>query len=211
MGPTNDRFGHLVTPGIETGEVDVPVRKKDIRLPFLDLLGCTNNIPYLLILFAFVEDFRCVGSTTIESMSWFQRIHHIVILEVLFHVFIVFQFFLHVALPHFDNMEATIFKVLDLFHGDLMEIMHGLFADLVDGVPCITFQTPCKKKYFVKVLYLCKKTDHLKKLTVPETAMEFIRRMCFLIIAIQGISTNSLLSTIPLMLNVHIILLGRVR
>jgi hypothetical protein len=49
-------------------------------------------------------------------------------------------------------MEATIFKVLGLFHGGLMEIMHGLFADLVDGVPGITFQTRCKK-YLVKVLY----------------------------------------------------------
>jgi hypothetical protein len=75
-------------------------------------------------------------------------------------------------------MEATIFKVLGLFDGGLMEIMHGLFADLVDGVPGITFQTPCKKKYFVKVLYLCKKTDPLKKLTVPETAMKFICCMC---------------------------------
>jgi hypothetical protein len=53
-------------------------------------------------------------------------------------------------------MEATIFKVLGLFHGGLMKIMHGLFADLVDGVPGITFQTPCKK-HFVKVLYPCKK------------------------------------------------------
>ena len=33
-----------------------------------------------------------------------------------------------------------------------MEIMYGVFAELVDGVPCITFQTPCKK-YLVKVLY----------------------------------------------------------
>jgi hypothetical protein len=41
-------------------------------------------------------------------------------------------------------MEATIFKVLGLFHGGLMKIMHGLFADLVDGVPGITFQTPFK-------------------------------------------------------------------
>jgi hypothetical protein len=41
--------------------------------------------------------------------------------------------------------------------------------------------------------------------------MEFIRCMCFLIIAIQGILTNSLLSTIPLMLKVHVILLGCVR
>ena len=109
-----------------------------------------------------MEEFRCVRSTTIESVPWFQRIHHIVILEVLFHVFIVFQFFLRVTLPHFDDMEATIFKVLGLFHGGLMKIVHGLFADLVDGVSDITFQTPCKK-YFVKVLYLCKKIDPLKK------------------------------------------------
>jgi hypothetical protein len=31
MGTSNDRFGHLVTPGIETGEVDVPVRKKTLN------------------------------------------------------------------------------------------------------------------------------------------------------------------------------------
>ena len=101
------------------------------------------------------------------------------------------------------------FKVLGLLHGGVMEIMHGLFADFVDGVLCLTFQTPCKK--IVKVLYLCKKSDPLKNLTVPETAMEFIRRMCFLIIAIQGILTNNLLSNIPFMLNVHVILLGCVR
>jgi hypothetical protein len=35
--------------------------------------------------------------------------------------------------------------------------------------------------------------------------------MCLLIIAIQGIWTNSLLSTISLVLNVHVILLGSVR
>ena len=30
MGTSNDRFGHLVTPGIETGEIDVPVRKRTL-------------------------------------------------------------------------------------------------------------------------------------------------------------------------------------
>jgi hypothetical protein len=56
-------------------------------------------------------------------------------------------------------MEATIFKVLGLLRGGLMEIMHGLFADLVDGVPCITVQTPCKKN-------LLKYCTCVKKLTL---------------------------------------------
>jgi hypothetical protein len=46
---------------------------------------------------------------------------------------------------------------LGLFHGGLMEIMHGLLADLVDGVPGITFQTPCKKNIPLKYCTPCKK------------------------------------------------------
>ena len=53
--------------------------------------------------------------------------------------------------------------------------------------------------------------ENPKKLTVPETAVEIIRRMCLLVVTIQGIAANSLLSTIAFMLNVHVILLGCVR
>ena len=96
-----------------------------------------------------------------------------VMIEVIFHVFIVIQFSVDVAFPYFHDLVALTSQVLDLFHGRAMEFLHGFAIVQVHGIMSVTFWA-----------------------SVPETAMDFVRRMGFLVIAVKQIGSNTFLATV---------------
>ena len=69
-----------------------------------------------------------------------------------------------------------------------MELLHGFTADRVHGITGVTSGTP-----------------------VPETAMDFIRGMGFLVVAVEQIGTNKFLATVTRVLNIGFVLFGCVQ
>ena len=91
---------------------------------------------------------------------------------------VVIQFPVDVAFPYFHDVVALTSQVLDLFHCRTMEFLHGFAIDQVHGIASVTFWA-----------------------SVPETAIDFVRRMGFLVIAVKQIGTNTFLATVACVLN----------
>ena len=111
-----------------------------------------------------------------------------VMIEVIFHVFVAIQFPVDVAFPYFQDVAALTFQVLDLSPGRTMEFLHGFTIDRVHGIASVTFWA-----------------------SVPETAMNFVRRMGFLVVAVKQIGTNTFLATVACMLDMSFVFFGRAR
>ena len=69
-----------------------------------------------------------------------------------------------------------------------MEFLHGFVIDWVQGIEGVTFWA-----------------------TMPETAVDFIRRVRLFVITVKQIGTNTFLTTVACMLDVTFVLFGRVR
>ena len=107
--------------------------------------------------------------------------------EVIFHVFAVIQFPVDVAFPYFHDVVALTSQVLDLFHGRTMEFLHGFAIDWVHGITSVTSWT-----------------------SMPETAVDFVGRVCLFVITVKQIGTNAFLATVACMLNMSFVFFGRV-
>ena len=93
-----------------------------------------------------------------------------------------------VAFPYFHDIVALTSHVLDVFHGRTMEFLHGFAIDRVHGIASVTFWA-----------------------SVPETAMDFVRRMGFLAIAVKQIGANTFLATVCVRAEISFVLFGRAR
>ena len=111
-----------------------------------------------------------------------------VMIEVIFHVFVVIQFPVDVAFPYFHDVVALTSQVLDLFHGRIMEFLRGFTIDRVHDIASVTFWA-----------------------SVPETAVDFVGRVRFLVVTVEQIETNTFLTTVTCVLDISFVLFGRVR
>ena len=109
-------------------------------------------------------------------------------IKVIFHVFVVIQFPVDVAFPYFHDVVALTSQVFDLFHGRTMEFLHGFAIDRVHGIASVTSWA-----------------------SVPETAVDFVHGMGFLVIAVEQIGLNTFLATVTCVLDIRFVLFGRVR
>ena len=69
-----------------------------------------------------------------------------------------------------------------------MKFLHGFTIDHVDGIAGVTSWA-----------------------SMPETALNLVRDMVFFVVVVEEIITNVFLATVPCVLNIDFVLLGRVR
>ena len=112
---------------------------------------------------------------------------NMVMIKIMLHVSVVASP-IDVAFPYFHGVIALTSQIFDLFHCGTMEFLHGFAADQVHGIVGVTSGT-----------------------SVPKTAVDFIRSMGFLMVAVEQIGTNTFLATVTRVLNMGFVLFGCVR
>ena len=158
------------------GSVDVGVEARKVHL--LDLF----------VSLATVVQFGCVGSTAVQGMTRVQRVDHMIMFEIILHIFVLLQFPVDVAFPHFYNIVDLTFQILDLRHGAVVKLLHGFAIDRIHCIAGVTSRT-----------------------SVPEKAVIFIRRMSFFVVAVKRIVTFAFLAIVTCVFDIDFILIGRVR
>ena len=108
--------------------------------------------------------------------------------EIMLHVFVLFQFPVDVTIPHFHNVVTFAFQVLDLRHGAVVKFLHGFAVDRIHGIAGVTSRT-----------------------SVQETAVDFERGMRYFVVAVEQIVTFAFLATVACVLDIDFVLIGRVR
>ena len=111
-----------------------------------------------------------------------------VMIEIILHLFVLLQFPPDVAFPHFHDIIALTFQVLDLFYGRTIKFLHGFMIVHVDGIAGVTFRA-----------------------TVLKTALDFVSGMRFFVITVEEIITDAFLAAVACVLNMNFALLGRIR
>ena len=104
------------------------------------------------------------------------------------HVIVLLQFSINVAFPYFHYIVALAPQVLDLFHGRTMKFLHGVTADRAHCIAGVTSRT-----------------------SVPETTVDFIRGVCFLMVPVEQIRANTFFAAVTRVLNTNFVLFSRVR
>ena len=105
------------------------------------------------------------------------------------HLFVLLQFPVDVTFPHFHKVVTFAFQVLDLCHGAVVKFLHGFTtSDRIHGIAGVTSRT-----------------------SVPETAVDFERGMCFFTVAVEQIVTFAFLATVAWLLDIDFVLIVRVR
>ena len=108
--------------------------------------------------------------------------------EIMLHLVVLLQFAVDVAFPHFHHIIALTSQVLALCRGAMMEFLHGFVVDRIHGIAGVTFWA-----------------------SVPETAVDFERRMRFFVITVEEIITDAFFAALVCVLNMNFALLGRIR
>ena len=76
-----------------------------------------------------------------------------------------------ITFPDFHNVVAISLQVLDLLDDRLIKFVHGLVADQIHGIAGVTSRSP-----------------------IPETALDFIGCMCFFVVPVEEIATDTFLA-----------------
>ena len=108
--------------------------------------------------------------------------------EIMLHLVVLLQFAVEVTFPHFHHITAQASQVLALCHGAMMKFLHGFVVDQIHSIAGVTFRA-----------------------SVPETAVDFERRMRFFVITVEEITTDAFLAAVACVLNMDFALLGRIQ
>ena len=103
--------------------------------------------------------------------------------EIMLHLFVLLQFSVDVTFPHFHHIVAQASQVLALCHGAMMKFLHGFVVDQIHGIAGVTFRA-----------------------SVPETAVDFERRMRFFLITVEEIIADAFLATVACVLNMDLVM-----
>ena len=82
--------------------------------------------------------------------------------EIMLRLVVLLQFAVDVTFPHFHHIIAVMSQVLALCHGAMVKFLHGFVVDRIHGIAGVTFRG-----------------------SVPETAVDFERRMRFFVITVE--------------------------
>ena len=107
-----------------------------------------------------------------------------IMVEIMLHVFVLFQFPVDITFLHFHDVVTFAFQVVDLCHGTVVKFLHGFAIDRIHVIIAgVTFRT----------------------------AVDFERGMRFFVVAVEQIVTFAFLATVACVLDIDFVLIGRVR